>query len=113
MLFSISTTLPENPQPQALVSRVARMTLVSGLSYSVALAFLERVLPIKPTWVAGEVIGGVLLVGLPVMLVARTPQTTPITWRDYERMVMVGFVGAGLPIFVWQVLEYLVMPTFE
>jgi protein-S-isoprenylcysteine O-methyltransferase Ste14 len=83
------------------------MTIISGGVYSLALAALERALPIKPTWVAAEVVGGVLLVGIPVMLAARSTSTEAIAWRDYERLVIVGFIGAALPISLWQLLEYL------
>lgn len=106
-----SAALPPDSQHQDLMGKVARMTLSFGAAYSLGLAFLERALPIKPTWVALEVVGGVVLVGLPVMMVARAAQAAGITWRDYERMVIVGFVGAGMPILVWQGLEYFVLPS--
>ncbi|NTU86032.1 MAG: hypothetical protein HGA45_43015 [Chloroflexales bacterium] len=89
------------------------MTVTLGTLYSLSLAFLERAFPIKPTWVALEVIGGVILVGLPVMLVARSARSAEIGWRDYERLVIIGFIGAGLPISIWQALEYLVLPAFH
>ncbi len=83
------------------------MTVISGSAYALVLAALERMLPIKPSWVAVEVVGGVLLVGIPVMLAARSTASETIAWRDYERLVIVGFIGAGLPISLWQLLEYL------
>lgn len=87
--------------------------MVLGATYALALAALERKLPIKPTWVALEVIGGVALVGLPVMLVARSAaeQGVTINWRDYEDMVVAGFAGAGIPICIWQAVEYLLLPV--
>lgn len=111
------TTGPSAASPMAspqhdLTGQVARMTLILGALYALALALLERVLPIKPAWVAFEVVGGVLLVGFPVMMIARAAPPAGITWRDYERMVIVGFIGAGMPILVWQALEYFVLPRF-
>lgn len=88
-----------------LQSRVAWTTLALGTAYAGALALLERRLAVRPAWVALEVIGGVLLVGLPVIEAARSDELA-ITWRDYERLVMTGFVGAGVPICLWQALEY-------
>lgn len=99
-----ATSSPANPQ--RLLSRVAWTTAALGAAYSGVLAVLERRLPIKPTWVALEVIGGVLLVGLPVIGTARSTAARAITWRDYERLVIVGFIGAGTPICLWQALEY-------
>jgi hypothetical protein len=91
--------------PGRLQSQVGMTTLALGAAYASALAVLERRLPIKPAWVALEVIGGVLLVGLPVINAARRGAAA-ITWRDYERMVMTGFIGAGIPICLWQAFEY-------
>lgn len=88
-----------------LQSQVAMTTAALGTAYASVLAVLERRLPIKPSWVALEVIGGVLLVGLPVIGAARSGATS-ISWRDYERLVIAGFVGAGIPICLWQALEY-------
>lgn len=99
-----STAHPTDPRE--LISKVAYTTGALGAGYALALAVLERKLPIKPTWVALEVIGGVLLVGLPVIRTARRAPAAAITWRDYERFVMAGFVGAGIPICLWQALEY-------
>ncbi|RRR74357.1 MAG: hypothetical protein EI684_07295 [Candidatus Viridilinea halotolerans] len=99
-------------RPEHLPFQVARTTASLATIYAMALAGLERSLPIKPSWVAAEVIGGVMLVGLPVMLGARnaTAQGQTVTWQDYERMVMAGFIGAGLPICIWQALEYAALP---
>ncbi|MFQ3662629.1 MAG: hypothetical protein SNJ69_09585 [Chloroflexaceae bacterium] len=91
--------------PERLRSQVLWTTAILGASYSGLLAVLERALPIKPTWVALEVIGGVLLVGLPVRWIARLGGSK-LTWRDYERLVIAGFVGAGAPILIWQAIEY-------
>jgi drug/metabolite transporter (DMT)-like permease len=90
--------------PGQLQSQVALTTAALGAAYASMLAVLERRLPIKPGWVALEVIGGVMLVGLPVISAARTAAS--ISWRDYERLVITGFVGAGVPICLWQALEY-------
>lgn len=108
-----STASPLSSEHHDLTGKVARLTFSFGAAYSLSLAFLERALPIKPSWVAAEVVGGVLLVGLPVMMVARAAQAAGISWRDYERMVIVGFVGAGLPIVIWQGLEYFVLPSAQ
>ncbi|MCX7792049.1 MAG: hypothetical protein N2378_15535 [Chloroflexaceae bacterium] len=91
--------------PERLRKQVLWTTVILGASYSGFLAVLERALPIKPTWVALEVIGGVLLVGLPVQWIARHG-SSKLTWRDYERLVIAGFVGAGTPILIWQAIEY-------
>jgi hypothetical protein len=98
--------------PESLPVQVARATASLATLYSMALAGLERSLPIKPSWVAAEVIGGVLLVGLPVMHIARKASEygQPVSWRDYERMVMAGFISAGIPILIWQGLEYAALP---
>lgn len=101
--------------PQSLPIQVARTTASLATLYSMALAGLERSLPIKPNWVAAEVIGGVLLVGVPVMLTARTAaeRGQAVSWRDYERMVIAGFISAGLPILLWQGLEYVALPQLS
>lgn len=91
--------------PEHLQNQVLWTTAILGASYSGILAVLERALPIKPTWVALEVVGGVLLVGLPVRWIARR-SGAKLTWRDYERLVIAGFVGAGAPILIWQAIEY-------
>jgi protein-S-isoprenylcysteine O-methyltransferase Ste14 len=91
--------------PERLQSQVFWTTAILGASYSGILAVLERALPIKPTWVALEVVGGVLLVGLPVRWIAQR-SGSKLTWRDYERLVITGFVGAGAPILIWQAIEY-------
>lgn len=96
---------PLETDPGRLQGQVILATAILGASYAGALSVLERALPIKPNWVALEVIGGVLLVGLPVSWVARIAGA-PLTWRDYERFVIAGFVGAGVPICLWQALEY-------
>lgn len=95
----------QTDDPEQLQNKVLWTTAILGASYSGMLAVLERALPIKPTWVALEVIGGVLLVGLPVRWIARQGGSK-LTWRDYERLVMAGFVGAGAPILIWQAIEY-------
>lgn len=99
--------LPDAAQagPGQLQGQVAWTTAALGAAYASMLAVLERRLPIKPGWVALEVIGGVILVGLPVIGAARSTAAT-ISWRDYERLVITGFVGAGIPICLWQALEY-------
>lgn len=107
------TVSPDPMNLDRLPSRVARVTFMLGVGYALILAILERILPIKPNWVALEVIGGVLLVGLPVMLIARTSTADMLTWRDYERMVIAGFIGAGLPICIWQTITYLVLPLLH
>lgn len=100
-----SSPAPLTADPGRLQSQVILATAILGASYAGALAVLERALPIKPTWVALEVIGGVLLVGLPVSWVARMAEGR-LSWRDYERFIIAGFVGAGMPICLWQALEY-------
>ncbi|PDW01576.1 hypothetical protein [Candidatus Viridilinea mediisalina] len=104
-----------NQVPAQLPLQVARTTASLATLYSMALAGLERSLPIKPSWVSIEVIGGVLLVGLPVMYKARHAHEAGIklTWQDYERMVMAGFIGAGIPICIWQALEYAAVPNLS
>lgn len=92
--------------PQSVLQQVAGTAAVLGTSYAALLAVLERRLAIVPNWVALEVIGGVLLVGLPVMRTARATSDVPLTWRDYERMVMLGFIATGAPICLWQLLEH-------
>lgn len=88
------------------MGRVAGTTAALGAGYAGLLAVLERRLPIKPAWVALEVIGGVLIVGLPVLRAARLAPGAALTWREYERLVMAGFIGAGVPICLWQLAEY-------
>ncbi len=98
--------------PLPPTSQVARATFGLGVAYAAGLAVLERALPIKPAWVALEVVGGVLLVGLPVMITARStpPGNESLNWHTYEQMVVAGFIGAGTPILVWQTIEYLLLP---
>lgn len=93
-------------EARRLEHEVAWITVALGAGYAGALAVLERRLPIKPRWVALEVVGGVLLVGLPVLSTARKASETALSWRDYERFVCAGFVGAGIPILLWQAIEY-------
>ncbi len=100
-----SPLVSQADHPERLQDQVLWTTAILGASYSGILAVLERALPIKPTWVALEVIGGVLLVGLPVRWIARH-SGSKLTWRDYERLVIAGFVGAGAPILIWQAIEY-------
>lgn len=100
MVSTVSTDDFDRLQQQVLLT-----TAVLGASYAGFLAVLERALPIKPAWVALEVIGGVLLVSLPVSWLVRKVNPS-LTWKDYERLIMAGFVGAGLPISLWQALEY-------
>lgn len=102
----VSPAPPAPSSPHQLRSRIAWTTAALGAGYAGALAVLERTLPIKPTWVALEVIGGVLLVGLPVIATARSTTAQAISWRDYEKLVITGFVAAGVPICIWQALEY-------
>jgi hypothetical protein len=97
---------PDTTTSSQLPSQIAWTTAALGAGYAGALALIERALPIKPTWVALEVIGGVLLVGLPVVYTARHAEARMVSWRDYERLVVAGFVGAGIPICIWQALEY-------
>lgn len=108
-------TTPTVSSPENLPVQVARTTASLATLYSMALAGLERSLPIKPSWVAAEVIGGVMLVGLPVMLAARsaTERGQPVSWHDYERMVIAGFISAGIPICIWQGLEYAALPHLQ
>lgn len=100
---SYAAALPA--EPDRLRNQVVWSTVALGTAYASTLAVLERRLPIKPAWVALEVIGGVLLVGLPVIGAARSAAEA-ISWRDYEGLVIAGFIGAGIPICVWQALEY-------
>jgi drug/metabolite transporter (DMT)-like permease len=98
------------PAPVALPRRVAARIGPLAAGYAFALAVLERLLPIKPSWVVLEVVGGVLLVGLPVMDLAREARRSGISlsWETYEAMVAAGFVAAGTPIILWQMLENMV-----
>lgn len=96
----------EHGEPHRLTQQVIGRAIALGAGYAGALAILERKLPIAPSWVAVEVIGGVLAVGLPVMSTARQAPPSTLSWRDYERLVMAGFIGVGLPICLWQLVEY-------
>ncbi|MFV9503087.1 MAG: hypothetical protein AB4911_00835 [Oscillochloridaceae bacterium umkhey_bin13] len=101
--------------PPSPINQVAITTGGLGAAYALSLSILERLLPIKPNWVAAEVVGGVLLVGLPVMLIARNAAQhgTKLDWRTYEQMVMTGFAGAGTPILTWQLIEYAIKPALR
>jgi hypothetical protein len=92
-----------------LPGRVAVRIGPLAAAYALALAGLERLLPIKPSFVTLEVVGGVLLVGLPVMGLAREAAQagSAVSWETYEAMVATGFVAAGVPILIWQAIEYL------
>lgn len=88
------------------VQTVFIATLLLGIVYSLALAYLERRLPITPTYTALEVVGGVIIALLPVALTARyEARLAGLAWQTYERMVIVAFVGTGTPILIWQLIE--------
>lgn len=88
------------------IQTVAVAAFILGLLSSLALAYLERRLPITPDYTALEVIGGVILALLPVMLTARyEARFAGLSWRTYERMVCAAFAGASLPIVCWQLIE--------
>lgn len=89
------------------VKTVAAVAAVLGLLSSLALAALERRYAITPDFTALEVVGGVILALLPVALTARhEARFGGLTWRTYERMVAAGFVGTGLSIILWQIVEF-------
>jgi hypothetical protein len=99
-----TTTRPVRP-----LLTVFFTALLLGLSYSLALAYLERRLPIIPDYTALEVVGGVILTMLPVAFTARrTARLTMLTWQSYERMVVIAFLGTGLPVLTWQLIEFIV-----
>jgi hypothetical protein len=86
----------------------ATIALLSCI-YSVTLAILERRLPIIPDYTIVEVMVGVLIVLVPAALIARRldDDAFPLTWRRYERLIVGGFVSSGIPIAVWQAVEYI------
>jgi hypothetical protein len=101
-MHATTTTRPARPLPTVFFT-----ALLLGLSYSLALAYLERRLPIIPDYTALEVVGGVILTMLPVAFIARrAARLTMLTWQTYERMVVVAFLGTGLPVLIWQVMEF-------
>jgi hypothetical protein len=99
---------PQLGLPRRVAARIG--PLAAG--YAFALAVLERRLPIKPAWIALEVVGGVLIVGLPVMGLAREASRAGVSlsWETYEAMVAAGFMAAGAPIILWQVFEGVARP---
>jgi hypothetical protein len=103
-----SSIPPRMPLPRRVAARIG--PLAAG--YAFALALLERCLPIKPAWIALEVVGGVLLVGLPVMGLAREASRAGVvlSWETYEAMVAAGFIAAGAPIILWQAFEHIARP---
>ncbi len=90
------------------VHTVALIALLLGLVYSLVLAWAERRLPIIPDYITAEVMGGVLISLIPVALAARhEARFGGLSWRIYEQMVAVAFIGTGVPIVAWQVVEYI------
>ncbi len=76
------------------------LTAGAGIALSFLLAFLEARFAVKPDYIWLEVVAGVLAVGLPVRGVR---QHYGVTLADaYEQMIVIGFVGAGMPIIIWQ-----------
>lgn len=76
--------------------------LLLGLFYAVAVAYLERYLPIPSALQVGI---GVLLTLLPVAVVARhEARFAGLHWRIYERMVLVACLGAGIPSCICQLV---------
>jgi hypothetical protein len=91
------------------VKTVAVVAFVLGVLYALSLAYLERQYPINPDYTALEVVGGVVISLLPVFFTARyEARLAGLSWRTYERMVCVGFIGSGLPILIWQAIEFVV-----
>lgn len=89
------------------VKTVAVVAFALGVVYALALAYLERRLPINPDYTSLEVVGGVVLSLAPVAITARyEARLAGVTWRCYERMVCAGFIGSGLPIIIWQAIEF-------
>lgn len=85
------------------IPAVLGITASLGTVYALVLSQVERQLPINPDFTAVSVVGGVLISLAPVMWLARRQR--PRNWRVYERMVAAGFVGTGLPIILWQLIE--------
>lgn len=91
-----------NPAKAVLMSG-----LLVGILYAITLAFAERRWPINPDYTALEVISGVVLTGLVVATNARyEAKYAGLTWRAYERLVIVGFCATGTPILIWQIMEF-------
>jgi len=85
---------------------ITPLIAISGLAtaYAAVLDRLERRLPIHPRYIWLEVVGGVLITVVPVMIARRA--NPMLSARDYERLIIAGFVASGTPIILWQLIRY-------
>lgn len=82
------------------------LTSVTTFALGIILAFVLHVLethfPVKPNWIWLEVVVGVLIVVGPVTYLRHAYGI--LMAATLETMMGIGFVSAGVPIIVWQLI---------
>lgn len=104
----MTPTTDDRTDDRNLRRTVFLTALLLGLLYSLALAMLERRLPINPDFTAVEVVIGFVIALSPAAFMIRHEERfRALAWRDYEALVWIGVVGSGIPVLLWQIAEFI------
>lgn len=103
---TLSTSTASNDHGNANRT-VLLVAILLATIYSCALFVLERRYAINPDYTGLEVVIGFLIALLPTAFVARNEaRFRALSWQDYESLVWYNVVGSGIPVAIWQALEF-------